>query len=322
MKADTSGFAFASRSSDVDPNTRVTQSLAEDNGIPSRRAKKLLDPLKSPTAGRLAVAPRSRFVESDLVEVIEPQRRANDLILDQDNFRILTEIVQEVRSSQDLRRHGLKPRAKLLFCGPPGCGKTLCAEVLAYELKLPLVAARLDGIVTTYLGETASNLRKVFDAAVSAPSVLFLDEFDALARARTEATEHNEIRRVVNSLLMMIEGYTGRGLLIAATNFESSIDRAAWRRFDEVLLFSLPDEAQIRRTLRLKTRNYSLDFDPMLYASSLEGMSYAEIERICQNAIKRSILDHKKAVSTQAFERAVADERRRMSIRKDARESG
>jgi SpoVK/Ycf46/Vps4 family AAA+-type ATPase len=102
------------------------------------------------------------------------------------------------------------------------------------------------------LGETASNLRKVFDIAVQLPTVLFLDEFDALARARTDAMEHNEIRRVVNSLLMMIDRFAGKGLLIAATNLESSIDYAAWRRFAEVMLFDRPTLHQIKSPLRLR----------------------------------------------------------------------
>jgi SpoVK/Ycf46/Vps4 family AAA+-type ATPase len=191
--------------------------------------------------------------------------------------------------------------------------------VLARELKLPLLVARLDGIITTYLGETASNLRKVFDTAVQLPTVLFLDEFDALARARTDAMEHNEIRRVVNSLLMMIDRFAGKGLLIAATNLESSIDYAAWRRFDEVMLFELPTPHQIKSTLRLKTRNYPLEFEISKYADRLDGMSFAEIERICVSAIKGSILARKAAVPADMFEHAIDAEKRRISIRQRVR---
>lgn len=323
MKAEYTGFAFASRSSDSDDGKEATQSHSASQPGPSARPKKLPDPLKEKTpAPRLGVAPKSRFGDTDLLEIVEPKRSPHDLVLDQNNFRLLTEIVQEVRNGQDLRRYGLQPRSKVLFCGPPGCGKTLCAEVLAFELKLPLFVARLDGIITTYLGETASNLRRVFDAALQSPSVLFLDEFDALARTRTEAIEHNEIRRVVNSLLTMIEKYSGRGLLIAATNLEETIDRAAWRRFDEVLLFKLPTVAQIRRLLTLKTRNYPIDFNATSYAASLDGMSFAEIERICLNAIKRSILDRTKTVTASGFERSIEDEKRRVNIRESVRRPG
>ena len=202
-----------------------------------------------------------------------------------------------------------------MFCGPPGCGKTLCAEVIAQELKLPLLVARLDGIITTYLGETASNLRKVFESALQTPVVLFLDEFDALARARSDASEHNEIRRVVNSLLMMIDRFAGKGLLIAATNLESAIDEAAWRRFDEVILFERPTLHQIRSELRLKLKNYPVSFDPSAYAHLLVGMSFAEIERICTNSVKRSILERNTAISSDGFEHAIETEKRRIAVR-------
>jgi SpoVK/Ycf46/Vps4 family AAA+-type ATPase len=106
--------------------------------------------------------------------------------------------MEEFRGADLLRRHGLEIRSKLLFCGPPGCGKTLTAEVFAHELGLPLVIARLDAIISSFLGETATNIRKVFESAAGQPCVLFLDEFDGLARARADGSEHNELRRVVN----------------------------------------------------------------------------------------------------------------------------
>lgn len=250
-----------------------------------------------------------------MLELIEPQHNVSDLILSPENYKTLSDVVDEVRRGEEIKRHGLLPRSKLLFCGPPGCGKTLCAEVLAGELKLPLLVARLDGIITTYLGETASNLRKVFETISQIPAVLFLDEFDALARARTDSTEHNEIRRVVNSLLMMIDRFTGTGVLVAATNLDSSIDHAAWRRFDEVVLFERPTIHQIKSTLRLKLRNYPTQFEPAIYADRLEGMSFAEIERICVSSIRASILARETAVPILLFERAIDAERRRMKIR-------
>ncbi|MGC2132619.1 MAG: ATP-binding protein, partial [Xanthobacteraceae bacterium] len=125
----------------------------------------------------------------------------------------------------------------------------MSAEVLAKELGLPLYIARIEGIISSFLGETAANIRKLFDGANRHPCVLFLDEFDALARARIVQDEHNELRRVVNSLLMMIDRYRGRGLLIAATNLEESLDNAIWRRFDDVVFFDLPDIAEIHEYL-------------------------------------------------------------------------
>jgi SpoVK/Ycf46/Vps4 family AAA+-type ATPase len=312
MTAKFRGFSFATRASDADDGLFGIQALGDERieGSPKKKT-----PVRRSVETRLSTIAKAQLATSGLLELVDPQRGAEDLIVSPGNYQALAEIVDEVRRGEDLRRHGLSPRSKLLFCGPPGCGKTLCAEVLARELKLPLLVARLDGIITTYLGETASNLRRVFDAAVQLPAVLFLDEFDALARARTDALEHNEIRRVVNSLLMMIDRYAGKGLLIAATNLESSIDYAAWRRFDEVLLFERPTLHQIKSTLRLKTRNYPADFEISDYAGRLNGMSFAEIERICLSAIKRSILAKKAAIPAETFEHAIAAEQRRISIR-------
>jgi len=316
MNAKFRGFSFATRASDEDPP--ALQALGEEQAIDPPSKRKAAGRVRA-TEARLSTIAKAQIATSGLLELIEPQRSAADIIVTPENYQTLAELVDEVRRGEELRRHGLSPRSKILFCGPPGCGKTLCAEVIARELKLPLLVARLDGIITTYLGETASNLRKVFDSAIQLPTVLFLDEFDALARARTDAMEHNEIRRVVNSLLMMIDRFAGKGLLIAATNLDSSIDYAAWRRFDEVMLFERPTLHQIKSTLRQKTRNYPLEFEISDYASRLDGMSFAEIERICVSAIRKSILARKAAVPAVIFESAVEAEKRRISIRQRVR---
>jgi SpoVK/Ycf46/Vps4 family AAA+-type ATPase len=154
---------------------------------------------------------------ADLVDEITVSRGLNDIVLNPDTRLLVEGLIEERRRSEELRRHRLPISTRLLFSGPPGCGKTFCAEVLARELSLPLYAARIDVIISSFLGETASNLRRLFEFALRGPCVLFLDEFDALARTRTDSTEHNELRRVVNSLLLMIERFKGPGLVIAAT---------------------------------------------------------------------------------------------------------
>lgn len=315
MKADFRAFAFASRLSEsADDQPSAFASLAEDKGIAPIAPKKAASkPHKA--APKLATLTRTNSKGAELFHYVEPSHQAADIVVDAENFRLLSEIVEEFRRGDDIRRFGLKPRSKLLFCGPPGCGKTLCAEVLASELHLPLVVARLDGIITTYLGETASNLRQLFEAASLNPCVLFLDEFDALGRARTDTSEHNEIRRVVNSLLMLIEEFDGRGLIIAATNLHHSIDEAAWRRFDEVVFFKPPTKYQILRLLQIKTRNFDVDVNFEEFLQDLDGMSFAEIERICVAAIKREIINKKTTLSRQSFSDSIRDEKRRISIR-------
>ena len=214
-------------------------------------------------------------------------------------------------------RHGLNVRSRLLFCGPPGCGKSITAEAFANELNLNLLIVRLDSVVSSFLGETASNLRSVFEAAEKRPCVLFFDEFDAIAMARKNGTEHGELRRVVNSLLMFIERFKGRGFLIAATNLEASLDSALWRRFDEVVLFERPTPAKIKAMLKLKTKNFPADFNIENKAKELSGFSYSEIERVCIQAIKIAILNSRKTISQSDFEKSLKDEKRRRKIQKN-----
>lgn len=320
MKSNFKAFSFASRIAD-DTDNRVSALASFDEEKKSMPRKKAHPQSATNRQSKFTSVTRKNSLGADLFHYVEPMRSAADVVLDQENFRLLAEIVDEFRRGDDLRRFGLSPRTKLLFCGPPGCGKTLCAEVLAYELRLPLVVARLDGIITTYLGETASNLRQLFEAATVRPCVLFLDEFDALARARTDATEHNEIRRVVNSLLMLIDEYQGRGLLIAATNLQHSIDAAAWRRFDEVVFFKNPAKYQILRLIKNKTRNFHSEVDFEQYLPELVGMTFAEIERVCLSAIKREILSHSTVLTTSTFMASIKDEKRRISIRDKLRNS-
>jgi SpoVK/Ycf46/Vps4 family AAA+-type ATPase len=268
--------------------------------------------IKSPALIPLSLARDNRFTH--LIEAVEPCHDRDSIVLSSSNADLFQELITEFRHGDTLRRHSLPVTSKLLFCGPPGCGKTLMAEIFARETGLPLLVARLDAIISSFLGETASNLRKLFDEVERRPSVLFLDEFDALARTRSDTTEHSEMRRVVNSLLMLIDRYRGRGFVIAATNVEQSLDPAVWRRFDEVVVFDLPDNEQIRQLIALKTRNFPVDFDLGKRIVQLEGYSFADVERICISAVKRSILKGAKTVLAEAFDQALAEGRRRRNV--------
>ena len=145
--------------------------------------------------------------------------------------------------------------------------------------------------------------------------VLFLDEFDALARSRDDSAEHNELRRVVNSLLLFIDRMQPRGFMIAATNLDNSLDAAIWRRFDEVIWFEKPDSALISRFLNTKFKNVIIDFDLSKYIGRLEGYSFAEIERVCVQTIKAPLIDRRKRITESDFKAAIADESRRRAGR-------
>jgi SpoVK/Ycf46/Vps4 family AAA+-type ATPase len=292
----------------------IDEEEKKNNRVLARSLRRTLEAAPAPQPkGPKALAPLLPFPDpsAEYLERIEPTRRPSDIVLSRENVSLFLGLLREYRQSHEIKRHGLELRTKLLFCGPPGCGKTLGAEVFANELGLPLYVAKLDVLISSYLGETASNVRKLFDFARRQPCVLFLDEFDALARARQDTSEHNELRRVVNSLLLFIDRYRGEGFLVAATNLDEALDDAVWRRFDEVVWFEKPNLNGIKRYLKLKFQNEKTDFAVSTKAEQLQGYSFAEIERVCLQAIKLSILDRRKSVREGDFTAAARREARR-----------
>ena len=291
----------------------IDEEEKKNNRVLAGSLRKTLEAGPSRPPRPKALAPLIPFPEAagDFIELIEPRHNRQDIVLSAENVRVFLGLMKEFRRADDIRRRGLPVRSKLLFCGPPGCGKTLCAEIFAGEQGLPLYIVKLDRLISSYLGETATNVRKIFEFARKQPCVLFFDEFDALARARDDSGEHNELRRVVNSLLIFIDRITPRGFLIAATNLDQSLDAAVWRRFDEVIWFDRPDRAMIGRFLRMKFKNVETAFDPLAHVAELDGYSYAEIERVSVQAIKTAVIEKRKTVREGDFRSALADERRR-----------
>lgn len=291
----------------------IDEEEKKNNRVLAKSLRQTLNagPRRSSVAKGLAPLIPFPDAAADFVERIEPRHTKNDIVLSPTNLRLLLSLVQEFRRADDIRRHGLSVRSKLLFCGPPGCGKTLCAEIFAAEVGLPLFVVKLDRLVSSYLGETATNVRKIFEFSRKQPCVLFFDEFDALARSRDDSGEHNELRRVVNSLLLFIDRIQPKGFLIAATNLDHSLDPAIWRRFDEVVWFDKPNHAMIERFLRQKFKNVPTSFDPVTLADAMEGYSYAEIDRLCTQAIRSMIIEAHASLSKHDLDRAIADEARR-----------
>lgn len=256
--------------------------------------------------------PLAKEGELPLLEERPVVREDSDLILAPKLASALREILREHTRADVLHAHGLQPARKLLFFGPPGCGKTLAAEVIAGELSLPLVLVRLDSLISSFLGETASNLRRVFDFVSRQPVVALFDEFDALTKDRGDSADHGELKRAVNAVLQMMDGYRGESLLIATTNYESLLDRAIWRRFDEALHFDKPDVQQIGRLLARKLsgvrRNF--DLDEARTADLFEGRSHADIERVIRRAVKDMILAGREFLELRDLQDALAREQR------------
>lgn len=259
--------------------------------------------------------PRAKDGELPLLEERPVVREESDIILSGSTMAALRGIIREHQRADVLRSHGLQPAQKLLFVGPPGCGKTLAAEVVAGALAMPLVLVRLDALVSSFLGETASNLRRVFDFVSKTPVVALFDEVDALTKDRGDSADHGELKRAVNAVLQMMDGYRGASLLIATTNYESIIDRAVWRRFDETLRFDLPDDSQIVQLLGLKLagvrRNFELEDQRVrgLFA----GLSHSDIERVLRRSVKDKVLAGDEFLERHHIESARAREQRMMS---------
>lgn len=234
-------------------------------------------------------------------------REEKDIVLSEEAQSILDEILSEHRRADVLRSYGLQPAQKLLFCGPPGCGKTLAAEVIANSLSLPLVIVRLDSVISSFLGETATNLRKVFDYVSQNPVVALFDEFDALVKDRGDSADHGELKRSVNAVLQMFDSYRGESLLIATTNYESLLDQAVWRRFDETVRLEPPNLEQIKRLLALKLAGVRREFDTNAsdIANLFKGMSHADIERVLRRSVKQMVLSNREFLQRNHLEEAL-----------------
>lgn len=203
----------------------------------------------------------------------------------------LQQALKEQCHLDKLRSHGLHPRRKLLLVGPSGTGKTMTAAALSGELGIPMFVVRLDTLITKFMGETAAKLRQVFDAVASTRGVYLFDEFDAIGSQRGMANDTGEIRRILNSFLLMIEEDESSSLIVAATNHPGILDEALFRRFDDVVQYHVPSLDEIKALLRMRLANYLKS--PAEHAELAEvatGLSHAEIARAVNDAIKEAVM--------------------------------
>jgi SpoVK/Ycf46/Vps4 family AAA+-type ATPase len=238
---------------------------------------------------------RPRGEVADLLTVSYPNVRLADLVLALQTRRLLDRVVREHKTLRDLRAHGLAPRKKLLLVGPPGTGKTMTASAIATELSLPLFVVRLDRLITRYMGETASKLRLVFDAIAHTRAVYLFDEFDSIGSERGMSNDVGEIRRVVNSFLQMVEQDTSDSVIIAATNHPKILDRALFRRFDDIVQFDLPKAAQIGVALKAKIAGskHSSKISWAKLSAQARGLSYADLTRAAEDALKQALIERR-----------------------------
>ncbi|MFZ6045676.1 AAA family ATPase [Pseudomonas sp. CR3202] len=254
-----------------------------------------------------------------LLSITQPQRSIEELILANTSLTALEELLEEHRREDVLRTYGMRASGKVLFYGPPGCGKTLAAEVLAFELDRPFVIIRLDALISSYLGETAANLRKIFDFISENETVALFDEFDAIGKERSIREEHGELHRVVNAVLQMMDAYQGKSLLLAATNHEQILDTAIWRRFDESIEFPLPGREELIKILKLKLRGIRRQFevDDQDLLECFKGLSGADCERVVRRAIKQMILRNQEFLTIKDLRKALGRETHRSTIKEE-----
>ena len=251
-----------------------------------------------------------------LLEIREHHLNLDDLILTTGLREKLEYIIEELKHMEILGTYGMRPKQKILFCGPPGTGKTLSSRVISSAIGYPLVYIRFDSIVSSFLGETATNLRKIFDFVEEGEWVVLFDEFDIVGRKRDDHYEHGEIKRVVNNFMQMMDNYGGKSLLIAATNHQHLLDTGIWRRFDDILFFDIPDVYRrvelFNKYLRVLKRSGDLNISGL--AKMTEGFSPADIAQTCEEALRRIILENRKEIHHEDLEWAITQQKRKKDI--------
>jgi SpoVK/Ycf46/Vps4 family AAA+-type ATPase len=227
-----------------------------------------------------------------LLHETTPQRSLGDLVLSGSVRRACDELVEEQQRADLLRSHNIEPRNRLLLIGPPGNGKTCLAEALARSLGLALLTVRYEGVVGSFLGETASRLSKLFDHVVTRPCLLFFDEFDTLGKERGDVHDTGEIKRVVSSLLLQIDRLPSYVVVVAATNHQELLDRAVWRRFQIRLELPRPSSIQIAEWFRLAAERWKLPttLTPTNIAQRVRFESFAEMEEFALDVVRRTVL--------------------------------
>jgi SpoVK/Ycf46/Vps4 family AAA+-type ATPase len=236
--------------------------------------------------------PRISFLSNALTPIAS-DRSFDEIRLKPGAKRALQEVTAEWAGRDKLRAHSLERRTKLLFHGPPGCGKSVTAGAIGRELGLPVYVVRFDAIVGAYLGQTALHLRQLFRFAETTPSVVLVDEVDALGKRRGSPLDVGELDRVVIALLQELEHSRPAGLLIATSNLARQLDDALWRRFDLVLEFPRPSAAELRSFATQRAGARRINLTRSVHAALASSKTYADVERCLVAEERRIVLEMK-----------------------------
>lgn len=253
-------------------------------------------PATTVTMDELLTTPVDQESRLSIVDVEVPPKEQTQVVLPKLVDNKVEDFINVVKHQKQLIKGGVEISNTLLLYGKPGCGKTTVAKYISEKTGLPLVIARFDAIVSSLLGNTAKNIRKIFEFADNKPCILFLDEFDAIAKARDDQYELGELKRVINSLLQNIDAFAKHNILIAATNHPELLDKAIWRRFNTVIEIGAPQQSEIIELVKTFTTDFKTDFigdekrtDKLI--KLLEGKTPSDIKSIVNNAKAQAIIN-------------------------------
>lgn len=244
-----------------------------------------------------------------LAVTIDREELRHQMVLPQYTEEKIDRIEKEYAAKERLALHGLKYRQKILFYGSPGCGKSMGAERIAWNLGLPFLKVRFDVIISSFLGETASNLTKLFDGLKDYPCVLLLDEFDIVGQTRGNRQDVGEMHRIVNMLLTLLEEYNSPGILIATTNLEGSLDEALFRRFDDIIEMPKPSKEEVLRltkmTLSSIEKDKQIDWEGI--GKKMVGFSAALVVKIANDAAKLAVIKNETVIMQYHLEQSLSE---------------
>lgn len=263
---------------------------------------------------RSASSPTTRA--GPLVTEVIPTRELKDMVLPAEAEATVRELVDEQDRADLLRSYNLEPRHRVLLVGPPGNGKTTLAEAIADALHVPLLVVRYEGVIGSFLGETAQRIGQVFEHARSRHCVLFFDEFDVVGKERGDLHETGEIKRVVSSLLLQVDHLPSYVVVVTASNHPELLDRAVWRRFQIRIELPMPKQGQVEEWFkRFEQRTgHSLGLSARSLAQRLRGLSFAEVEEFATDVLRRIALEQPGADCKTIVERRLRHWKKRYKI--------